>query len=256
MPEPMILDDEAAVADFVAALVAERLAAQPRLVLGLATGQTFMAVYERLVALHRRGAVSFAQATSFNLDEYAGLPADHPASYHAFMRRCLFGQVDNDPGRAHLPDGMAADLDAEAARYEAAIRAAGGVSLQLLGIGENGHIGFNEPGAAFSSRTRVVALEPSTQLANSRFFPAGEEVPRRAITMGVATIMEAREIVLAATGGRKAAALTAALAGPVTPACPASVLRRHRRATIVCDREAASQLLENGGRATAADRRC
>jgi glucosamine-6-phosphate deaminase len=243
-PEPLIVEDEAAVADFVATLVAERLAAQPRLVLGLATGQTFVAVYERLVALHRRGAASFAEAASFNLDEYAGLPADHPASYHAFMRRCLFDHVDIEPSRALLPDGMAADLDAEAARYEAAIRLAGGIDVQLLGIGENGHIGFNEPGAAFASRTRVVALDASTRRANRRFFPAGEEVPERAITMGVATILEAREIVLAATGTRKAAALHAALAGPVSPACPASVLCRHPRATIVCDREAAAGLLE------------
>src|SRR5690606_25358060 len=128
-------------------------------------------------------------------------------------------------------------------RYEAAIRAAGGIDLQLLGLGENGHIGFNEPGAPFSSRTRVVTLDPSTRSANSRFFPPGEEVPQRAVTMGVATILEAREIVRAATGPRTAAALHAALAGPVSPACPASVLRRHPRTTIVCDREAATELL-------------
>jgi glucosamine-6-phosphate deaminase len=242
-PEPLILEDEAAVAGFVAHLVTERLAAEPRLVLGLATGQTFMAVYQRLVGAFGGGAVSFAAATSFNLDEYAGLPADHPASYHAFMRRCLFDHVDIDPARAHLPDGMAGDLDAEAARYEAAIRAAGGIGLQLLGIGENGHIGFNEPGAAFLSRTRVVDLDASTRKANSRFFPAGEEVPERALTMGVATILEAREIVLAATGARKAAAIQAALAGPVSPACPASNLHRHPRVTIVCDRAAAARLL-------------
>jgi glucosamine-6-phosphate deaminase len=242
-PEPLILEDEAAVAGFVAHLVTERLAAEPRLVLGLATGQTFMAVYQRLVGAFGRRAVSFAEATSFNLDEYAGLPAGHPASYRAFMRRCLFDHVDLDLARTHLPDGRAADLDAEAESYEAAIRAAGGIGLQLLGIGENGHIGFNEPGAAFSSRTRVVTLDASTRKANSRFFPAGEEVPERALTMGVATILEAREIVLAATGARKAAAIQAALAGPVRPVCPASVLRRHARTTIVCDKAAASRLL-------------
>ena len=247
MPEPLILQDEAAVAEFVAALVAERLAAAPRLVLGLATGQTFLAVYERLVALYRSGMVSFAGATTFNLDEYARLPAEHPASYPAFMRRCLFHHVEIDPARAHLPDGMADDLKAEAARYEAAIAAAGGIGLQLLGIGENGHIGFNEPGASFSSRTRVVTLDASTRRANSRFFPEGEDVPERAVTMGIATILEAREIVLAATGSRKAAALKAALAGPVTPACPAAVLRRHPRVIVVCDNEAASELVSRQG---------
>lgn len=243
IPEPLILTDEAALAEFVAERVTERLRAEPNLVLGLATGQTFMTVYERLAAAHRRGAVSFAGTTSFNLDEYVGLPADHPASYHAFMRRCLFGRVDIDPERAHLPDGMAADPEAEARRYEAAVRAAGGIDLLLLGIGENGHIGFNEPGAPFSSRTRLVALDASTRAANRRFFPAGEAVPDRAITMGVATILEAREIVLAATGTRKAAALKAALEGPVSPVCPASVLRRHPATLFVCDEAAAAELL-------------
>ena len=244
--EPLILTDEAAVADFVAERVAERLRATPDLVLGLATGQTFTAVYDRLAARHRRGDVSFAGATGFNLDEYVGLPPDHPASYHSFMRRCLFGRVDLDPGRGHLPDGAASDPQAEARRYEEAIRAAGGIGLQLLGIGENGHIGFNEPGAPFSSRTRVVSLDSSTRAANRRFFGPGEDVPERAITMGVATIMEAREIVLAATGERKASALRRALAEPVTPACPASVLRRHPAATIVCDEAAALELLGAG----------
>jgi glucosamine-6-phosphate deaminase len=251
MPQPLILTDEAALADFVAGRVAERLSARPGLVLGLATGQTFMAVYDRLAAARRRGTVSFAGATSFNLDEYVGLPGEHPASYHAFMRRCLFGRVDIDPERAHLPDGMAADPEAEARRYEAAIVAAGGIDLQLLGIGENGHIGFNEPGAPFGSRTRVVALDASTRGANRRFFPEGEAVPERAITMGVATILEARAIVLAATGTRKAAALHAALAGPVSPACPASVLRRHPAVTIVCDEEAAAELLAGSERSDA-----
>ncbi len=222
--------------------VVATIAAKPGAALGLATGATFAPVYAALVAAHRAGEVSFARVASFNLDEYVGLPAAHPQSYRSEMRRMLFDHVDIDPARAHLPDGNAADPDAEAARYDRAIAAAGGIDLQLLGLGVNGHIGFNEPSSSLGSRTRTKDLAPPTIAANRRFFPAGEEPPRQSITMGVATIMEARDILLLATGAAKAAALRATVEGPVTAFCPASALQFHPRVTVLCDEAAASGL--------------
>jgi len=222
--------------------VTARLREDPALVLGLATGGTMEAVYARLVAAHRAGGPSFAQAQSFNLDEYIGLGPAHPQSYAAFMRRHLFGHVDFAPGATHLPDGTAADPEAEAKAYEALIRARGPIGLQLLGIGTNGHIGFNEPGSARTSRSRVVALDESTVAANSRFFAPGEMPPARAITMGIATILDAQEIVLLATGAAKAAAVAAMLEGPVGPDCPASMLRGHAAVTVILDAAAAAGL--------------
>jgi glucosamine-6-phosphate deaminase len=231
----VVLEDADAVADYASAHIAARLTAKPGLVLGLPTGETPRGIYARLVKAHRSGEVSFANAASFNLDEYLGLPPDHPASYHAYMREMLFRHVDIDPTRAHLPDGLATDATAEGLRYEQAIAEAGGIDLMVLGIGGNGHIGFNEPGSPFDSRTRPVRLTEATRAANAHSFPAGETVPASAITMGIATILDSREILLVATGPAKAAALAAALHGPESPQCPASVLRRHPAVTVVCD---------------------
>jgi glucosamine-6-phosphate deaminase len=239
-PQLVVLDDAGAVADYAAAHIVGRLAAKPDLVLGLPTGETPRGIYVRLAEAYRTGKVSFARAPSFNLDEYRGLPPDHPASYHAYMREMLFRHVDIDPARTHLPDGLASDATAEGRRYEKAIAEAGGIGLMVLGIGGNGHIGFNEPGSPFDSRTRAVRLTEATREANRRSFPEGETVPEFAITMGIATILDAREILLVATGHAKAEALAAALAGPETPRCPASVLRRHPAVTIVCDTAAAA----------------
>jgi glucosamine-6-phosphate deaminase len=243
-----VLPDAAAVAEHVARLFADLLDHRPDAVLGLATGATPIPIYRRLVAQVRHGRLSFRQAASFNLDEYVGIGADHPASFRHAMQRHLFDHVDLDPARAHVPDGSAADLEAEAARYEHTIRQAGGIDLQLLGIGRNGHIGFNEPGSALDSRTRVVTLAPATRAANRRAFPPGETVPTRALTMGIGTILEARAIVLVATGAAKASAVAAALEGPVAPSCPASALQAHRGAAIICDAAAASGLTGLGRR--------
>lgn len=211
-------------------------------VLGLATGGTPIGVYRELVRLHRQEGLDLSHVTTFNLDEYCGLPPDHPQSYHTYMRRHLFNHVDLDPHRARLPDGMAEDPAAECACYEAAIAQSGGMDILLLGVGTNGHIGFNEPGTRFDSRTHCVELAEKTRLANARFFPPGEAVPRRAITMGIATILAARQILLLATGAQKAEAIVRAALGPITPDCPASVLQRHPRVTLLLDQEAASQL--------------
>ena len=247
-PALLVFDGPAEAAAHVGRLVADTLAAAPDTVLGLATGATMLPVYNWLRTAHRDGRLSFAWATSFNLDEYAGLGPAHPGSFAATMRRVLFDHVDFALGRIHLPDGAAAEPDREAARYEAAIRAAGGIGLQLLGIGRNGHIGFNEPGSAPDSATRVVTLTENTRTANQGGFPMGEAVPRQAITMGVGTILRARRIVLLATGRAKAEAVARAWSGTPGPDCPASALQGHAASCFVCDRDAAAGIagLEQG----------
>lgn len=231
-------------AEHAVSRVADTLRAQvranPEAVLGLATGGTMEPVYRALIA--GAAGLSFARVTTFNLDEYVGLAPEHPQSYHAYMRRHLFDHLDMDPARLHLPRGDAESPNAEAARYDDAIGAAGGVDLQLLGLGANGHIGFNEPGSSLGSRTRIKTLTRKTRDANARFFGPGEEVPRYAITMGIATIMEAREVVLLATGPHKAEAAANTVEGPVSAFCPASMIQFHRHATVVLDEEAAADL--------------
>lgn len=222
--------------------IVARVDALPGTVLGLATGGTMEAVYARLIDYHRRGEVSFAQSRSFNLDEYVGLPPDHPRSYWRYMRGHLFDHVDFAEGATHLPRGDAADPEAEAAAYEQAIVAAGDIGLQLLGLGANGHIGFNEPTSSLSSLTRIKTLTRSTRDANARYFDNPDDVPRLAITMGIGTIMRADEVVLLAYGEGKAEAAAAMIEGPLSAACPASALQMHRKATIVLDQAAASRL--------------
>lgn len=240
-PDFRIFPSASATADAVAAYLAARLAAQPSIRLGLATGNTFVPVYAALVERYRAGGLSFAQATSFNLDEYVGLPPGHVASFRAYMQSHLFDHVDLPEGQGLLP-AVDGDIEAACRNYEAAIAAAGGIDLQVLGIGRNGHIGFNEPGSAFDSRTRQVELAPSTREANKADFPTGETVPPRAVTMGIGTIMEAREIVLVAVGNTKAEALQTAFRATQTPACPASVLQSHAKVVVFCD-EAAAHLV-------------
>jgi glucosamine-6-phosphate deaminase len=241
-PQIEIVSDADAVAERAAALIIATLRRAEITTLGLATGATMAPLYARLVAANRTGTVSFRTAFSFNLDEYVGVAPEAPESFCAFMQEHLLEHIDIAPGRAHIPDGTARDLVTEAARYEALIAAAGGIDLQLLGIGANGHIGFNEPGSDFSSRTREVKLDEATRLGNAGSFPGRASAPERAITMGIATILEARSILLLATGPEKAAALAAAVDGPITPACPASALRLHRDVHILCDQAAASAL--------------
>jgi glucosamine-6-phosphate deaminase len=241
-PRIEIAGEADAVAERATALVIATLRRAEVTTLGLATGATMAPLYARLVAANRAGAVSFRNAFSFNLDEYVGVAPEQPGSFHAFMREHLFRFIDIEPGRTHIPDGTARNIEAEAARYEALIEAAGGIDLQLLGIGANGHIGFNEPGSDFSSRTREVELDEATRLGNAGNFPDSASAPERAITMGIATILEVRSILLLATGPEKAAALAAAIDGPLTPGCPASALRLHRDVHILCDHAAASAL--------------
>ncbi|MCC5860070.1 MAG: glucosamine-6-phosphate deaminase [Ectothiorhodospiraceae bacterium] len=240
--ELIVLKTPEQCANAAANLVEEQLNRKPDSVLGLPTGKTSLPLYQELVRRHRRGQLRLDRATTFNLDEYLGLGPDHPASFARYMRERLFAPLALPPGQCHLPDGMAADPCAEAEGYEARIREAGGIDLQLLGIGINGHIGFNEPGAPLDSRTRVVNLCSSTLEANRSHFPPGEAPPAQAITMGVGTILEARRIVLLATGRAKAHALHAAISGPVSPEVPASALQRHPNCVMILDAAAASDL--------------
>jgi len=224
-----------------AAIVAGKIHEKPDAVLLLPTGTTPLGMYRRLVRLHDEGGLSFARATFFNLDEYLGLPPDHPASYRVYMRENFYDHIDADPGQVHVPDGSAPDPEAECERYEAAIREAGGADLCVLGIGRNGHIGFNEPGAPFDSRTRVVRLSESTRLVNAADFEENR-APEKAITVGMATVFEARENLLLASGANKANAVAAAIEGEVSEDVPASMLRRHPNVTFLLDHESAAAM--------------
>lgn len=210
-------------------------------VLGLATGSSPAGTYRELIRRHREEELSFRDTTAFTLDEYAGLPLDHEQSYHSTIRREFVDHVDLPISRLLTPHGDAEDLLAEAARYDAAIRDAGGVDVQVLGIGANGHIGFNEPTSSLNSRTRVKTLARATLKDNARFFPGGE-VPQLCLTQGLGTIGEARQAVLVALGARKASAVRAMVEGPLSAFCPASVLQLHPRAVVILDAEAASEL--------------
>lgn len=240
-PMLLVLPSPEAVARQAAAHIADLIRSRRARVLGLATGRTPLRVYELLSAELRAGRLSLAGVTTFNLDEYQGLGPDHQASFRSYMEQHLFRHSDIDPAHWHVPDGMNLDGDAVRSHYEGLIAAAGGIDLQLLGIGANGHIGFNEPGSAFDSRTRIVRLAPETREANSDEFSDGR-TPERAITMGIGTILEAREILLLACGAAKAEALAAMIAGPLHPSCPASALRLHPQVTVLCDHEAAAGL--------------
>lgn len=235
-----VYPDAQTLAKAAATLIAGLVVEKPDAVLGLATGSTPVPTYQELIRLNREGAVSFAKVRTYNLDEYAGLKPDHPQSYRYFMNEQLFDHVDIDPEATHVPSGFA-DTD-DAAAYDARIAAAGGIDLQLLGIGRNGHIGFNEPADDFSRTTHIVDLTESTREANARFFNAIDEVPKQAVTMGIGTIMKARRILLIATGREKAVTMRDMLRGPITPKMPASVLALHPDVTVMMDAEAAAML--------------
>lgn len=225
-----------------ARLIARLLRQKPSAVLGLATGSTPLPLYRDLIRLHHEEKLDFGAVTSFNLDEYLGLPPAHPASYHHFMRENLFRHLNIPEENTHVPDGLATDVPAFCQAYEAAIREAGGIDLQILGIGGDGHIGFNEPSSSLVSRTRIKSLTQRTRRDNARYFSTEDEIPRHVITMGVGTIMEAREVVLLAFGEGKAEAVAAAVEGPITASVPASILQLHERATILLDEAAAGNL--------------
>jgi glucosamine-6-phosphate deaminase len=232
-------------AELTSRLIAARLRAKPDLVLGLATGRTMERVYDRLAAKHQGEGLDFSRCRTFNLDEYIGVPPEDEHSYRFYMNHHLFSRVNLDLANTHVPDGMAADLHAAAARYEQLIREAGGIDVQLLGIGEAGHIGFNEPLSALMSRTREKALTPVTRKQNAAMFGGdSDKVPKRAVTMGVGTILDARELLLLATGAAKASILAKAVEGPITAMISASAMQLHPSCKVIIDEEAAQELKE------------
>lgn len=225
-------------ATFVAALVRKK----PTCVLGLATGSTPLGLYRELIRLHREEGLDFSRVTSFNLDEYVGLAPSHPQSYRYFMQHNFFQHINIDQRNTHVPDGRALDFEAHAEQYERRIKDEGGIDLQVLGIGSDGHIAFNEPGSSLGSRTRLKTLTSETVRDNARFFSDPAEVPRLAVTMGVGTILESRRCLLLACGRHKAEAIRATIEGPVTAQVTASALQLHRDVIAVVDEDAASSL--------------
>jgi glucosamine-6-phosphate deaminase len=243
--EVVIRPNADAGADLVARVIAQEMRMNPRLVMGLATGNTMEAVYARLVQMHCEEGLDFSACRTFNLDEYIGLSINHANSYRHYMNHHLFLQVNIDLKNTHLPDGMATDLVAECANYERLITEVGGIDLQLLGIGQNGHLGFNEPLSALRSRTRVKILSPVTRAQNAPLFPRPDLVPQRAITMGVGSILDCRRCILLATGEEKAAIVARAVEGPITSMISATALQLHPECTLILDEAAGSQLKES-----------
>jgi len=236
--EIIIQSTAEAATDVAARIIARQLRKKPGSVLGLATGSTPLRLYQILIGMK----LDWSRAITFNLDEYIGLPREHPQSYHSFMWENLFRHVNIRPENVHIPDGNAPDVPAFCAAYEASIRAAGGIDIQVLGIGTDGHIGFNEPTSSLASRTRIKTLTPQTRRDNARFFGSENQVPFHVITMGIGTIMEARQNLLLAFGGNKAEAVAGAVEGPITSINPASILQLHPVAKACLDEPAASKL--------------
>jgi glucosamine-6-phosphate deaminase len=240
--EIIIKLDATAAQEETARILARQIQRKPDSVLGLATGSTPIRVYALLAALHHKDQLDFSSVRTFNLDEYVGLGPDHPCSYREFMRRHLFSKVNIRPENIYFPDGLAQDVPRHCDEYEAAIQRLGGMDVQLLGIGTEGHIGFNEPSSSLASRTRIKTLTPKTASDNAKCFGGADKVPRHVITMGVGTIMEARECLLLATGEAKAEAIARMAEGPITADVPASILQMHPRCKIVLDEPAAAKL--------------
>lgn len=228
--------------DKAAEIIADRMKQKPNLVLGLATGSTPEGMYERLIEKYKAGEISFKDVTTFNLDEYVGLEKDHPQSYAYFMDEKLLDHVDIDKANTHIPTGIVADIEKECKEYDEMIKKAGNVDIQVLGIGVNGHIGFNEPGTPFDSRTHQVELSESTRQANARFFGSMDEVPTHAVTMGVGTILESKEILMIISGEGKAEALRKLVEDKPDTQIPSSALQNHDNVTIIADEAALSKL--------------
>ena len=225
-----------------AQIILAQIIMKPNCVLGLATGSSPIGTYKQLIEWYNKDELDFSEVTSINLDEYKGLSPEDPQSYRYFMNTHLFDHVNIDPANTHLPNGIAEDPQEECIRYENQIKSMGGVDLQLLGMGHNGHIGFNEPGDEFTKMTNCVDLQESTIEANKRFFASADDVPKQAYTMGIGTIMRAKKVLLMVSGEEKAETLAKALCGPITPKVPASVLQLHNDVVVVADEAALSAM--------------
>ena len=237
-----VFPDYEAISDRAAEIVTNQIRKKPDSAIGFATGSTPLGLYQRLIRNHKEHGLDFSKVTTFNLDEYVGLSPDHDQSYHYFMWTNLFSHVNVDPSCVHIPQGMADDIDGFCAWYEQKIEQVGGIDLQILGIGGNGHIAFNEPGSSLGSRTRIKTLTEKTITDNARFFDDPEQVPRYAITMGIGTIMDAKNLLLLGSGEGKANAIKTTLEGPITAMVPATIVQLHQHAHILIDEAAASSL--------------
>lgn len=225
-----------------AAIIAKLVRRKPKCVLGLATGGTPLGLYRELARMHKEEGLDFSQVTTFNLDEYVGLEPTHPQSYAFYMEDNFFKHVNVPPKQRHIPNGSAHDIPAHCEQYEKEINAAGGIDLQVLGLGADGHIGFNEPSSSLSSATRIKTLTQETIKANSRYFNGEKDVPRHVITMGVGTIFRSRHCLILASGSSKATAVSDTVEGPITAMVPASALQLHAKCTVLVDKEASSKL--------------
>lgn len=240
--EVIVKKDYDQMSKFAAELIAKIIRRKPNAVLGLATGSTPLGTYKELIRMHKEEGLDFSGVTTFNLDEYVGLKPDHDQSYRYFMNDNLFNHINIKKENTHVPDGMAADIPAFCKWYEEEMKKAGGIDIQLLGIGGNGHIAFNEPGSSLGSRTRVKTLDENTRKDNARFFKTIDEVPKYAITMGIGTIMDARQLVLLANKETKADAIAKTVEGPITAMVPATIVQLHPKATIIVDKPASGKL--------------
>jgi glucosamine-6-phosphate deaminase len=240
--EVVVQLDPDKVCKYAASVVAEQIRKKPTSVFGLAAGSSQLGMYLELIRLHREEGLDFSQVKTFNLDEYVGLPPDHPCSYHSVMTKNFFSHINIPESNIHIPDGMSKDIGGECDQYEAEIRKAGGIDIGMLGVGADGHIGFNEPTSSLGSRTRLKMLTEKTRYDNSRFFSTFDDVPRHVITMGVGTIMDSRRVMLIAFGKQKADIITRLVEGPVTSIVPASVIQFHPKAKVVVDEAAAQKL--------------
>lgn len=238
-----VSDDYKGMSRKAANIVSAQVILNPACVLGLATGSTPIGMYQQLIDWYNKGDLDFSQVKSVNLDEYVGLAPTHDQSYRYFMQHNLFDHVNIDPANTNVPNGLASDPEAECERYNEVIRSMGGIDIQVLGMGHNGHIGFNEPGEAFELETHVVDLTERTIEANARFFASKDEVPKRAITMGIKSIMQARQILVVVSGEDKAEIVKKAFFGPVVPQVPASILQMHPNVVLCGDKAALSQIL-------------
>jgi len=238
----LAFDNDDKLNEAAANMIISQIQTTPRTVLGLATGGTPVGIYKQLLHEFDRGMVSFRNVTTYNLDEYANIPVDHSESYHSYMNNHLFKHIDLPASQRHIPNGNAEDLVAECRRYDESIELAGQIDLQLLGIGHNGHIGFNEPAQELTKETHVVDLAQETLEANARYFDSIKEVPKQALTMGVGTILKAKKIMLVVKGADKADIVKRALQGPITTECPASLLQTHPNLIVLLDNAAAGKL--------------
>jgi len=240
--EVVVKDNYEEMSKLGAQIIADVIRKKPRAVIGLATGSTPLGTYKELIRMHKEEGLDFSQVVTFNLDEYVGLPEDNEQSYHYFMWENLFKHINIVPANVHIPDGNAKDLEKACAEYEMEIDDHGGIDVQLLGIGANGHIAFNEPGSSLGSRTRIKTLDERTRRDNARFFSSIDEVPKYCVTMGIGTIFEARKLILLANGANKAEAIQATVEGPITASVPASAVQMHPDVIVIVEKEAASKL--------------